>query len=323
MCLLHVLIEFSLFFRAVKRKQYYLTKFNNFSLPFSINRDKKGYNKGNGALIVGAFYRKHARESALAKLSLGTFPTIPIAPQNVNRVAADLFVRAARQLSHHEILKCFDEFNRAGGRTLQLQNGQRMPFYKSIILAIYADYPAARNCTVTISACPQCFTRQRDMALPPPQTGFYLRRPKSIAATRRTVLRVARTNPVKAAKHAHDMGICRNITTGWQIAQDDDGFTPFGPDPDKDNSYQNVPQVMLHRMDEGLAMKLCIAVVQGTIAEAIATKNVNNTTSVSHELFLFIFKCYIMSVLYFLIPNVFCTPLCRRFAERSTNSSWQ
>ncbi len=29
----------------------------------SINRDKKGYNKGDGALIVGAFFRKYARES--------------------------------------------------------------------------------------------------------------------------------------------------------------------------------------------------------------------------------------------------------------------
>ena len=260
-------------------------KLNHFCLPFSINRDKKGYNKGDGALIVGAFFRKNARESALAKLSLGTFPTIPIAPQNVNRVAADLFVRAARQHFHHAILKCFDEFNRARGLTLQLQNGQRMKFYKSIILAIYADYPAARNCTCTISACPQCFTRQRDMALPPPQSGFYLRTPKSIAATRRTVLRVARSNPVKAAKHAHDMGICRNITTGWQVDQDDDGFTPFGPDPDKDNVYQNVPQVMLHGMDEGLTMKLCIAVVQGTIAEAIATNNVNNTTSVRQAMY--------------------------------------
>ena len=256
-------------------------KLNHFCLPFSINRDKKGYNKGDGALIVGAFFRKNARESALAKLSLGT---IPIAPQNVNRVAADLFVRAARQHFHHEILKCFDEFNRAGARTVQLQNGLRMQFSKSIILAIYADYPAARNCTVTISACPQCFTRQRDMALPPPQSVFFLRTPKSIAATRRTVLRVARTNTVKAAKHAHDMGICRNITTGWQIAQDDDGFTPFGPDPEKDNVYQNVPQVMLHGMDEGLTMKLCVAVVQGTIAEAIVTDAGNNATSVRNGL---------------------------------------
>jgi hypothetical protein len=119
------------------------------------------------------------------------------------------------------------------------------------------------------------------------------------------------------------MGICRNITTGWQIAQDDDGFTPFGPDPEKDNVYQNVPQVMLHGMDEGLTMKLCIAVVQGTIAEAIATNNVNNTTSVSHKLFLFICICYIMSIFSFLITNCFSTNLCRRFAERSINSSWQ
>ncbi len=80
------------------------------------------------------------------------------------------------------------------------------------------------------------------------------------------------------------MGICRNISTGWEIAQDHDGFTPFGPDPDKDNVYQNVPQVMLHEMDEGLTMKLCVAVVQGTIAEAIVTDAGNNATSVRNGL---------------------------------------
>jgi hypothetical protein len=254
------------------------------SLRYSINRDKKGCNKGDGALIVGAFFRKHARESALAKMSLGTFPQIPIAPQNVSRVAAETFVKEARQHFHHEIVKCFDEFNRAGGKTVQLQNGERMLFNKSIILAIYADFPAARNCTVTISACPQCFTRKRDMALPPPLSGFNLRTPTKMAATRRTVARVARTDRIRAAKHAHDMGICRNITTGWEIAQDNDGFTPFGPDPEKDNVYQNVPQVMLHGMDEGLTMKLCVAVVQGTIAEAIVTDARNNATSVRNGL---------------------------------------
>jgi hypothetical protein len=53
------------------------------SVTHSINRDKKGYNKGDGALIVGAFSRKYARESVLAKVSsLGTFPNINIAPKN-------------------------------------------------------------------------------------------------------------------------------------------------------------------------------------------------------------------------------------------------
>jgi len=70
----------------------------------------------------------------------------------------------------------------------------------------------------------------------------------------------------------------------WYYLFNHDGFTPFGPDPDKDNVYQNVPQVMLHGMDEGLTMKLCVAVVQGTIAEAIVTDARNNATSVRNGL---------------------------------------
>ena len=245
--------------------------------PCSINRDKKGYNKGDGALIVGAFFKKYARESALSKLTLGTFPTIPIAPRNTKRVAAELFVRAARQHFHQAILKCFDEFNRAGGTTITLQTGQKIYACKSIILAIYADNPAAVKCAVTIAACPQCFTRRKQMALPPPDNGFQLRTPARVAATRRAIERVARTNKVLAGKNATALGICRNITTGWLIPPDQDGFTPFGPDPDKDNIYQNMPQVMLHGMDEGLTMKMCVAVVRGTIAEASLQPGQNET----------------------------------------------
>ncbi len=94
----------------------------------SINRDKKGYNKGDGALIVGAFFRKYARESVLAKISLGTFPNINIAPKNKSKKAAVDFVKSSRQFFHHEMLKCFDEFNRSEGKTITLQTGEKMTF---------------------------------------------------------------------------------------------------------------------------------------------------------------------------------------------------
>jgi hypothetical protein len=46
----------------------------------AINRDKKGFNTGDGAIIVGGFFRKYARESSMSKVSLGTFPNLPVAP---------------------------------------------------------------------------------------------------------------------------------------------------------------------------------------------------------------------------------------------------
>jgi hypothetical protein len=42
-----------------------------------IHRDEKGFASGDGAIVVGGFFTKHARESSYAKASLGTFPDIP------------------------------------------------------------------------------------------------------------------------------------------------------------------------------------------------------------------------------------------------------
>ena len=41
-----------------------------------INRDQKGYNSGDGAIIVGGFFRQRVRESTYAKCSMGTFPEV-------------------------------------------------------------------------------------------------------------------------------------------------------------------------------------------------------------------------------------------------------
>jgi hypothetical protein len=43
-----------------------------------INRDQKGYETGDGAIVVGAFFNKEARNSTYAKASIGTFPKLPI-----------------------------------------------------------------------------------------------------------------------------------------------------------------------------------------------------------------------------------------------------
>jgi hypothetical protein len=41
-----------------------------------INRDEKGFATGDGVIIVGGFFNKHARESSYAKASIGTFPSV-------------------------------------------------------------------------------------------------------------------------------------------------------------------------------------------------------------------------------------------------------
>jgi hypothetical protein len=41
-----------------------------------INRDAKGFSSGDGAIVVGGFYRQRVRESTYAKASIGTFPQI-------------------------------------------------------------------------------------------------------------------------------------------------------------------------------------------------------------------------------------------------------
>jgi hypothetical protein len=39
-----------------------------------INRDAKGFASGDGAIVVGGYFRQRVRESTYAKASLGTFP---------------------------------------------------------------------------------------------------------------------------------------------------------------------------------------------------------------------------------------------------------
>ena len=67
----------------------------------------------------------------------------------------------------------------------------------------------------------------------------------------------------------------------WIGPPDNDGFTPFGPDEEKDNIFQNLPQVNLHGLDEGLTLKMCIGILIATIVEATALHNMN-ATSVSN-----------------------------------------
>ena len=43
---------------------------------------------------------------------------------------------------------------------------------------------------------------------------------------------------------AQSLGINMDFECAWIGPPDPDGFTPFGPDPKKDNIFQNMPQVV-------------------------------------------------------------------------------
>jgi hypothetical protein len=84
-----------------------------------------------------------------------------------------------------------------------------------------------------------------------------------------------------AKSEAISFGINMDVECAWIGPPDNDGFTPFGPDLNKDNIFQNLPQVNLHGMDEGLTLKICVSILKATIAEATTLRKMN-TTSVSN-----------------------------------------
>ena len=84
-----------------------------------------------------------------------------------------------------------------------------------------------------------------------------------------------------AQRGAISFGINMDVDCAWIGPPDNEGFTPFGPDVEKDNIFQNLPQVNLHGMDEGLTLKMCVSILQATIAEATTLRKMN-ATSVSN-----------------------------------------
>ena len=89
-------------------------------------------------------------------------------------------------------------------------------------------------------------------------------------------------NKVLAKEGAISCGINLDFESAWIGPPDQDGFTPFGPDAMKDNIYQNLPQVNLHGMDEGMTLKMCTSILKGTIKEAKALHKMT-ITSVCRE----------------------------------------
>jgi hypothetical protein len=70
-----------------------------------------------------------------------------------------------------------------------------------------------------------------------------------------------------AAKGAQSCGINMDVECAWNAK--------------KDNIFQNLPQVNLHGMDEGLTLKMCTNILRTTVEEAQSLNRKMNTTSVS------------------------------------------
>ncbi len=114
------------------------------SVPFfdEINLDQKGYRTGDGVVLMGGFFNKKARESLLAKYSLGTIPAIEVTGRNAKKIAYIRFAREMRAKCHAAIRDCYIRFNNAGGAVLKLQSGRILYFARAVILSVYGDFPA-------------------------------------------------------------------------------------------------------------------------------------------------------------------------------------
>ena len=207
---------------------------------------------------------RHVRESSFAKVSLGTLPQLDVAAVNNKRDVIARFKKTLRARCHASIYDCFVRYNARGGTVVPLQYGGSMYFPRACILAIYADHPAAVECTTTGSACPVCYTRKKRMAAPL-HSSTELRTDANMTRHRSTLKRYAAReqagNSGRALKRSKQIGVSLGELSVWSVtsaAERCEIMTPggvlkatsadwvFGPDAQKDNVYQNVPQVGKH-----------------------------------------------------------------------------
>jgi hypothetical protein len=185
------------------------------------------------------------------------------------------FRLALRHAQHAAIFETFRAFNRKGGTLVRLQTGEVMYFARACILAIYADQPAARKCTLTGSACPVCFTPERKMSLPEheQEPRHTLKRTYDNMMRRQRILnQMANTGMPKARERATNqaaaIGVNMTTVNAWTDADAPLEEKVFGSCLRRDNVYQCVPQPNLHGMDEGLSEKTNHGALEATIKEA-------------------------------------------------------
>jgi hypothetical protein len=201
-----------------------------------------------------------------------------------NRQLKDVqdFRTALRRFQHAAIFECFRAFNRKGGAIVPLQTGGCIYFARACILAIFADQPAARKCTLTGSACPVCFTPEKHMALADQEPRHALYRTVANMKKRKRIFLVMRDGRApkageRAVKRAKRVGVNLDVDNAWcESDASDEGYV-FGPSAQFDNVYQNTPQVTLHGSDEGTTLKTNKGVLEATIVEAKVFAKLNAT----------------------------------------------
>mgnify|MGYP006950420915 FL=1 len=168
------------------------------------------------------------------------------------------------------IYRCFTRFNDRGGAVVQLQTGTHLYLARAVILAIYADFPAARKITLTGSGCVQCFVSEGQMSVDNGKAAREPRTRQAMSKRKRKLLLMSTTGTTgckeRADKQAKSEGVDLLVTNGMQGGVNDTNCI-FGADPAEDNVWQNMPQVSLHGMDEGLTSKLNLGCLRAVVLE--------------------------------------------------------
>lgn len=166
-----------------------------------------------------------------------------------------------------------------------LQTGQTIYFARACILALYVDQPAAKKCSLTGSACPVCFVPQTRMARAeqePRHNTF--RTEENMRNRKRILLHMCNSGCVGAKdrtkKKAKALGVNLDVHNAWCDVDASVHNRVFGPDKQKDNIWQSIPQPTLHGMDEGLVLKLNAGVLEALIKEAPLRERRWNATEV-------------------------------------------
>ena len=93
-----------------------------------------------------------------------------------------------------------------------------------MILAIYADHPAAVKCILTGSSCPICYTAKEPMSTWDPEVAFVMRNPANMAHRKRVINLIFnsgnRNAKPNARKRARLNGINLDISNAWSDEND-------------------------------------------------------------------------------------------------------
>ena len=207
---------------------------------------------------------------------------LPTQP-NSELTAVKAFKVALRHAQHAAIFECFRNFNRKGGAVVPLQTGGEVYFAKACILAIFADQPAARKCSLTGSACPVCYTPEKFMNLVEQEPCNALHRTEdNMKCRKRIFTAMSRTGVLRAneiaMKRAKSAGVNIVHQNAWYDGDCADFLRVFGPCRRRDVIFQILPQPNLHGMDEGLTQKTNLGVLEATIVEVKERHGMDATT---------------------------------------------